>query len=135
MNKVILVGRLTRDPEVRGEGERKCARFTLAVDRGGKDAGADFIGCVAFRKTAELIEQFITKGTRIGVEGHIHTDNYTNKEGTKVYTSDVILDRMEFLESKNEQNRANTQAPNSAPATTGSEEFLSVPDEEGLPFA
>lgn len=133
MNRVILIGRLTRDPEVRGEGEKKSARFTLAVDRGGKDAGADFIGCVAFRKTAELLEQYITKGNRIGVEGRINTGSYTNKDGNKVYTTDVLVDRMEFLEGK----RTEETARMGAPAVTGNEEFMQIPDGDGeeLPFA
>jgi len=136
MNKSILIGRLTRDPEVRGEGDHKSARFTLAVDRGGKDAGADFISCVAFRKTADLIEQYISKGTRIGIEGHINTGSYTNKDGNKVYTTDVIVDRLEFLESKRDETARNEQAPSAAPTVTGSEDFMQVPDDlEGLPFS
>lgn len=137
MNKCILIGRLTRDPEMRGEGEKRTARFTLAVDRGGRDAGADFISCVAFKKTAELMEQYITKGTRIGVEGHINTGSYTNKDGNKVYTTDVLVDRLEFLESKRDEMARNEQAPSTAPTVTGEEGFMQVPEgfEEGLPFA
>ena len=133
MNKCILIGRLTRDPEIRGEGERKAALFTLAVDRGGKDAGADFIGCVAFRKTADLMEQYITKGTGIGIEGHINTGSYTNKKGNKVYTTDIIVDRLEFLEGKRDENARNESAPSTAPNAPA--DFMEVPDEEGLPFS
>lgn len=133
MNRTILVGRLTRDPEVKGEGEKKVARFTLAVDRGGKDAGADFITCVAFRKTADLMEQYITKGNRIGIEGRIQTGSYTNKDGNKVYTTDVLVDRLEFLEGK----RTEETARMGAPTVTGNEAFMQIPDgdSEELPFA
>lgn len=138
MNKSILIGRLTRDPDIRttSNGE-KTARFTLAVDRGGQNAGADFISCVAFKKTAELIEQYITKGTRIGVEGRINTGSYTKQDGTKVYTTDVLVDRIEFLESKKDETARNESAPSTAPTVTGEEGFMQVPEgfEEGLPFA
>lgn len=107
MNKVILMGRLTREPDVRYnsdfENPMAIARFTLAVNRRTKQEGqqsADFISCVAFGKTAELCEKYILKGTKLAVEGRIQTGSYTNKEGNKVYTTDVVIEQMEFAESK-----------------------------------
>lgn len=103
MNSVILIGRLTRDPEVRygAQSQNAVARFTLAVDRGGKDRngedrGADFISCVCFGKTAELVEKYIVKGRQIAVQGRIQTGKY-EKDGRTVYTTDVVADRVEFL--------------------------------------
>ena len=106
MNKVILMGRLTRDPDVRysnGENATAVARFSLAVDRRFKrdgDQKADFISCVAFGKTAEFIEKYIRKGMRMTLAGRIQTGSYTNKEGNKVYTTDVFVEECEFAESK-----------------------------------
>lgn len=107
MNKVILIGRLTRDPEVRysqGETPMAIARYTLAVDRkfnrDGDDQTADFINCVAFGRLGEFAEKYLHKGTKIAVTGHIQTGNYTNKDGVKVYTTDVIVEDHEFVESK-----------------------------------
>lgn len=113
MNKVILMGRLTRDPEVRyssGENATAVARFSLAVDRRFKREGeqnADFISCVAFGKTAEFIEKYFRKGMRMTLAGRIQTGSYTNKEGNKVYTTDVFVEECEFAESKkaSEENR------------------------------
>lgn len=105
MNKVILIGRLTRDPEQRTTTSGKTVtRFTLAVDRPGTDGNksADFIGCVAFGKTAETIARYMAKGRQCGVEGNIKTGSY-EKDGHKVYTTDVWVDRFEFVGSKNEQ--------------------------------
>lgn len=105
MNKVQLVGRLSRDPEVRytqGENSMAIARFTVAVDRRFKKDGeqtADFISCVAFGKTAEFIERFFSKGRKIGLVGHIQTGSYDNKDGQKVYTTDVYVDECEFVDS------------------------------------
>lgn len=99
MNKVILMGRLTRDPEVRYNGDKAVARFSLAVDRKFSD-GADFPTCVAFGKTAEFIEKWFNQGLKICLEGRITTGSYTNKDGVKVYTTDVIADNVEFAESK-----------------------------------
>ena len=103
MNSVILIGRLTRDPDVRygGQSQSAVARFTLAVDRGGRDKngedrGADFISCVCFGKTAELVEKYIGKGRQICVQGRIQTGKY-EKDGRTVYTTDVVADRVEFL--------------------------------------
>ena len=92
---------------------------------------------MAFKKTAELMEQYITKGTRIGIEGRIQTGSYTKQDGTKVYTTDVLVDRLEFLESKKDETARNEQAPSTAPTVTGEEGFMQVPEgfEEGLPFA
>lgn len=110
MNKVILMGRLTRDPEVRysqGEGAMAIARYTLAVDRrfnrNGDENSADFIGCVAFGRSAEFAERYLHKGTKVVVTGRIQTGSYTNKDGVKVYTTDVVVEDQEFAESKNSQ--------------------------------
>lgn len=132
MNRVELIGRLTRDPEVRGEGDKMVAHFTVAVDRfGSQDKTADFISCVAFRKTAELMQKYVFRGSRIGVEGRIQTGSYTKQDGTKVYTTDVIADRVEFLDSRNQQQ---DQAPAQAAEQTG--QWMDVPDtdNEELPF-
>ena len=107
MNKVILIGRLTRDPEVRysaGENATAIARYTLAVDRKYKQEGqqnADFIQCIAFGRSAEFAEKYFRKGMKIAITGRIQTGNYTNKEGQKVYTTDVVIEEQEFAESKN----------------------------------
>ena len=108
MNRVILMGRLTRDAEVRysqGDSQSALARFTIAVDRRFKRDGdaqtADFIGCVAFGKTAEFFERFGRKGTKFVLEGRIQTGSYTNKDGQRVYTTDVVAENVEFAESKN----------------------------------
>ena len=153
MNKVILMGRLTRDPEVRygGANNSAVARFSLAVDRrfkrDGDEQTADFINCVAFGKTAEFLEKYARKGTKFVVEGRIQTGSYTNKDGQKVYTTDVVVEEQEFAESKNASSNggnysnygASTQAPapaaDSAPAPAG-DGFMNIPDgiEEELPF-
>lgn len=142
MNKVILVGRITRDPDVRytqGDNSFATARFNLAVDRRFKNDGeqtADFISCVAFRKTAEIIERYCYKGTKLVVEGRIQTGSYTNKDGVKVYTTDVVVESMEFAESKSSQQESqnNTPAPSDNADGDG---FMHIPDgveDEGLPF-
>ncbi len=132
MNKCVLIGRLTRDPEVRAAGETSVARFSLAVDRRFKKDGeqtADFINCVAFGKTAEFVEKYAHKGTKFAVEGRIQTGSYTNKDGQKVYTTDVIVEQLEFAESKaSSDNVVNTAA---------NDDFMKVPDnldDESLPF-
>ena len=102
MNKTVLIGRLTKDIELRystGQNQTAVARFTLAVDRIGKDKGADFISCVAFGKTAELMDRYLSKGSKVGIEGHIQTGSY-EKDGRKIYTTDVITERIEFLSSQ-----------------------------------
>jgi len=106
MNKVILLGRMTRDAEVRrGESDSIFARFSLAVDRrfkkDGEEQTADFINCVAFGKTAEFLEKFAHKGVKFIVEGRIQTGSYTNKDGVKIYTTDIVVENIEFAESKN----------------------------------
>lgn len=140
MNIAILMGRLTRDPDVRRSGESLIARFSLAVDRRFKKDGApdaDFISCVAFGKTAEFFEKYVKQGTKICVEGRIQTGNYTNKDGQKVYTTDVVVGSAEFAESKNAQGNAPARQSEPVPAETANEGFMSIPDgleDDGLPF-
>lgn len=141
MNKVILMGRLTRDPEVRytqGDNASAVARFSLAVDRRFKKDGdqtADFINCVAFGKTGEFIEKYGHKGTKFVVEGRIQTGSYTNKDGQKVYTTDVVVEQVEFAESKAsaDDNTTNNTVNSNAPTDTS---FMDIPDgiDEELPF-
>ena len=135
MNKVILMGRLTRDPEVRytqGDNPMAIARYTLAVDRrfnrNGDDAATDFIGCVAFGRSGEFAEKYFRKGTKIVVTGRIQTGSYTNKDGNKVYTTDVVVEEQEFCESKNAQGVPEGPAPDDG--------FMNIPDDlDGeLPF-
>lgn len=135
---MILTGRLTRDPEVRysqGEKSIAIARYTLAVDRKFKKEGeqsADFISCVAMGKNGEFAEKYLKQGTKIAIEGRIQTGSYTNKDGNKVYTTDVIVEGHEFCESKSSQNQSQ-QNINPAPNSDG---FISIPDgiENELPF-
>lgn len=146
MNKVILMGRLTRDPEVRysqGEQATAIARYTLAVDRRFKrDADqqtADFIGCVAFGRLGEFAEKYLRKGTKVVVTGRIQTGSYTNKDGQKVYTTDVVVEECEFAESKSASNGDNSgPAPSSRPSPSSamSDGFMNIPDgiDEELPF-
>ncbi len=141
MNKVILMGRLTRDPDVRytqGEEPMAIARFTLAVDRRGKrdgEASADFPSCVCFRRTAEFIEKYAHQGTKLVVAGRIQTGSYTNRDGQKVYTTDVVVEEAEFAESKAAADRNAQQTPSPSP-DTGADGFMNIPDgiEEELPF-
>lgn len=145
MNKVILTGRLTRDPEVRyskrGESQdQMCvARYTLAVDRRGKDAGADFPSVVAFGKAGEFVEKYLRKGTKIVLTGRIQTGSYTNRDGVKIYTTDIVAEDQEFAESKaaaGQAQQGNGQtAEGDYPA--GSDGFMNIPDgiDEELPFA
>ena len=138
MNKVILMGRLTRDPEVRytqGDNAMAIARYSLAVDRRFKRDGepdADFINCVAFGKAGEFAEKYLKKGIKIAVVGRIQTGSYTNKDGQKVYTTDVVVEEQEFAESKNSGSSDNNQ---SAPANKNTD-FMNIPDgiDEELPF-
>ena len=138
MNKVILMGRLTRDPEVRytqGDNAMAIARYSLAVDRRFKRDGepdADFINCVAFGKSGEFAEKYLKKGTKIAVVGRIQTGSYTNKDGQKVYTTDVVVEEQEFAESKNSGSSDNNQ---SVP-TNKNTDFMNIPDgiDEELPF-
>lgn len=139
MNKVILVGRLTRDPEVRysqGENTMAIARYTIAVNRRFKREGdpeADFIRCVVFGRAAEFAEKYFRQGLRIAISGRIQTGSYTNKEGIKVYTTEVVVEEQEFAESMAE--REHTQTPASAPESSG-DGFMNIPDgiDEELPF-
>lgn len=101
MNNVVLLGRLTKDPEIRQSGETTIARFTVAVDRKGRE-GADFPSCVAFGKTAEFIEKYFHKGMKIALGGHIQTGSY-EKDGKKVYTTDVVAESVEFAEGKSKE--------------------------------
>lgn len=144
MNKVILMGRLTREPDVRygsGENGMAIARYTLAVDRrfkrDGSDQTADFISCVVFGKGAEFAEKYLHQGTKIAVTGRIQTGSYTNKDGVKVYTTDVVVEEQEFAESKNNQGGTGhfENAPAAEPKNIGMG-FMNVPDsiEEELPF-
>ena len=138
MNKVILMGRLTRDPEVRysqGENNMCIARYTLAVDRRFNRDGeqtADFISCVAFGKAAEFAEKWFLQGMKIAIVGRIQTGSYTNKDGNKVYTTDVVIEEQEFAESKRQDGQQ--QAP-PAPSP-GNDGFMQIPEgvEDQLPF-
>lgn len=124
MNKVIEIGRLAKDPEVR-QGNTIVARFSLAVDRRGD--GVDFINCVAFGKTAEFLEKYFKKGMRLAIEGRIQTGSYKNKEGKTVYTTDVVAEHAEFVESKKtEEEKAIT--------TSCDENWQSIPEQISLPF-
>lgn len=142
MNSVQLVGRLTRDPEVRyTDGGSTVARFTVAVNRRFKPEEADFIPCVVFGKTAEFLEKYFRKGQRIGLNGRIQTGSYTNQEGSKVYTTDVVVENVEFVESRNASGSGNLdnfqQASRPAPASAVGDGFMNIPDDvddEGLPF-
>ena len=142
MNKVILMGRLTRDPEVRysqGEAATAVARFTHAVDRRFRrdDASTDFIGCVAFGRNAEFIEKYFRQGTKALITGRIQTGSYTNRDGQKVYTTDVVVEDQEFAESKNAQAESGFQ-PVSRPQPSAAigDGFMNIPDgiDEELPF-
>lgn len=142
MNSVQLVGRFTRDPEIRyTDGGLSVARFSLAVDRayrkdGGQDA--DFISCVAFGKSAEFIEKYFFKGNRIGLNGRIQTGSYTNKDGVKVYTTDVVVEHVEFVESKasSSGNGGHNQNSGEKPPATDDYGFMNIPDDidEEMPF-
>lgn len=147
MNKVVLMGRLTRDPRItysQGENSMTVARYTLAVDRRFKRQGdsqdADFISCVVFGKGAEFAENYLHQGTKVVVSGRIQTGSYTNKEGQKVYTTDVVIEEQEFAESKKaaEQNGGGNyqQASRPEPSQAASDGFINIPDgiEEELPF-
>ena len=157
MNKVILMGRLVRDPEVRysqGEDALAVAKFTLAVDRRVRRTGtegeqtADFLRCVAFGRNAEFAEKYLHQGVKIALTGRIQTGSYVNKDGVKVYTTDIMVDEMEFAESKaaSESYRAsmpaqtNSAAPSQGEAPSGGADalqgFMNIPEtlEEDLPF-
>lgn len=130
MNRVILMGRLSKDVDMRMNGDQAISRFSMAVDRKGKDAGADFISCVAFGKIAEFIEKYFAKGNRIAIEGNIRTGSYQNKDGKTVYTTDVVVNSAEFCESKKDSSSGSAKP-------IENEGFMAVADgleDEGLPF-
>ncbi len=166
MNKVILMGRLTREPDIRysqGERQMAIARYTLAVDRRGRSSAnggeqtADFISCVAFDRAAEFAEKYLHQGTKILVSGRIQTGSYTNRDGQKVYTTDVVIEEQEFAESRNSaaaagvstggdyasrpqtgyQQSGYQQTSRPSPSSAVSEGFMNIPDgveDEELPF-
>ena len=151
MNKVILMGRLTRDPEVRysaGENALAIARYTLAVDRRFRrdgEASADFISCVCFGRSAEFAEKYFRQGLKIAVTGRIQTGSYTNRDGQKVYTTEVVVEDQEFAESKASSDsyaashpQASMPAPSSMPnpGAASADGFMNIPDgiDEELPF-
>ena len=145
MNKVILMGRLTRDPEIRysqGNDQMAIARYTLAVDRRfnrNGDQTADFINCVAFGRSAEFAEKYLKQGTKIVATGRIQTGSYTNKDGNKVYTTDVVVEEHDFCESKaNQTSDGGSYQPagRPSPANASAEGFMSIPEgiEDDLPF-
>lgn len=129
MNRFVGMGRLTRDVDYRQSGDTTIARYTIAIDRRGKQEGADFIPCVAFGKSADFANKYFVKGTKIAVSGRISTGSYTNKDGVKVFTTEVVVDDQEFAESKSEAQ------PEQKPVTPDS--FMSIPVEieaDELPF-
>lgn len=152
MNKVILMGRLTRDPDIRyssGENATAVARYTLAVDRRFRrqdsDQTADFIGCVAFGRQAEFAEKYLHQGTKIAITGRIQTGRYTNRDGQTVYTTDVVVEEQEFAESKSAsaansgyvaQDRYQQNSAPAAQAPDSADGFMNIPDgiDEELPF-
>ena len=146
MNKVILMGRLTKDPELKystGERQMAVAKYTLAVDRRvkGNEKETDFINCIAFGKNAEFTEKYFKKGQRVLIEGRIQTGSYINKDGKTVYTTDVIVDSGEFADSKGASDYTSTssytQSQRPTPSSANSDGFMSIPDgfeDDGLPF-
>ena len=148
MNKVILMGRLTRDVEVRysqGETSTAVARFSLAVDRrfqrDSSDQNADFINCVAFGRAAEFAERYLRQGTKIAITGRIQTGSYTNRDGVKVYTTDIVVEEQEFAESKaasgsQVSNNTYQASPAPSPRADIGDGFMNIPDgiDEELPF-
>ena len=148
MNKVILMGRLTRDPEVRYSQAAEplaIARYTLAVDRrfqrrdnSGNEQTADFISCVAFGRNGEFAEKYLKQGTKIAITGRIQTGSYTNKDGNKVYTTEVVVEEQEFAESKNAagDNSGFTPSDRPSPSSAAGDGFMNIPDgiDEELPF-
>ena len=143
MNKVSLMGRLTRDPEVRygaGENSTAVARYTIAVDRRFKRDGeqnTDFIGCVAFGRNAEFAEKYLRQGTKIVLTGRIQTGSYTNRDGQKVYTTDIVVEEQEFAESKAAGNGGQNNYSRPSAATSDADGFMNIPDgiDDELPFS
>lgn len=144
MNKVILMGRLTRDPEIRySQGERQIAiaRYTLAVDRKGQKnengQQADFIRCVAFDRAAEFADKHLRQGQRVLIEGRIQTGSYQDRDGKTVYTTDIVVEQQEFADSKNDRSSGYQTQSRQQPAPVGYDGFMHIPDgveDEGLPF-
>ena len=149
MNKVILMGRLTREPDVRysqnADGSMAVVRYTLAVDRrrgrnSDNEQSADFISCVAFGRAGEFAEKYLHQGTKIVVTGRIQTGSYTNKDGQRVYTTDVVVEEQEFAESKSSAaaNSGAAYTPSRPePSAAAGDGFMNIPDgveDEGLPF-
>lgn len=143
MNRCIFIGRLTRDPEVRysqGANATAVARFSLAVDRKFKREGepeADFFNCTCFGKTAERAEKYLKQGTKIAIDGRVENDNYTNKDGQKVYGTRILVEEWEFCESKDKSSTTEQKPQNNASGEAGKAEgFMNVPDglDEELPF-
>ena len=143
MNKVILMGRLTRDPEVRystGENSMAIARFGLAVDRrfrrGGDNAEADFFNCTAFGRQGEFVEKYLRKGTKVLLTGRIQNDNYTNRDGQKVQSVQIIAEELEFAESKNASTGSGRSEAPERPSAPAGDGFMNLPDggDEELPF-
>ena len=137
MNKVVLVGRLTKNPEVRysqGENSMAVARYTLAVNRRFRrenEPEADFIRCVVFGRSAEFAEKYFFQGMRVSVSGRIQTGSYTNGDGVRVYTTDIVVEEQEFAESKAVNEARAADAP---VAESGKDGFMEIPDDEDLPF-
>ena len=137
MNQAIICGRLVRDPEIRytnGEEAKAVAKYTIAVDRM-KDKEADFISCVAFGKSAEFAEKYFRKGQRVLISGRIQTSSYTNKDGQKVYTTDVLIATQEFADGKGLGGGQASSRP--SPSNASADGFMNIPDgvdDEGLPF-
>lgn len=141
MNKVILIGRFVRDPEIRyTPNDKCCANFSIAVDRKYKQEGqqdADFPRVIAWGKTAEFIEKYFRQGMKIVIEGRIQTGKYTNKEGQTVYTTDVVAESVEFAESKSAASNGNNSKPAESKPKIDEDGWMSIPDDvddEGLPF-
>ena len=143
MNKVILMGNLTRDPEIRysqGEKQMAIARFSLAVNRRFSrqgDTDTDFFNCTAFGKQAEFVEKYFKQGSRMLLTGRVQNDNYTNKNGEKVYSVQIMVEEVEFAERKSAQSNNQTQNQNQPAQENGADDdFMNIPDgiEDGLPF-
>ena len=136
MNKALLTGRLTRDPEVRYSGETAVVRFTLAVNNN-SDQKVDFINCIAFGKTGEFVEKYFSKGKKADLSGRIQTGSYTNKDGNKVYTTDVVVEDIEFGESKASAQANGAPTENKSNPAPMDDDFMKIPDgiADELPFA
>lgn len=142
-NKIILMGRLTKDPEIRysqGENQIAIARFSLAVNRRWKREGepeADFFNCTVFGRQADFVEKYLRKGSQIVISGRVQNDNYTNKEGQKVYSVQIIVEEIDFAESKgaSENHTSYPAGTRPAPAEAAKDGFMTIPEgEEELPF-